>query len=210
MSRRPAPGVGVEGVVAALADLGFRKRAGHWFTIELCDGVLGCVGLNKASRSRSRGETLLNPVVGVRHQSVERVVADLCLETFHENWPATVSRPLRYLVPESARRDWVVDGSPADAAVIDDLANAVQTWGASFMRSSETLAGLVAALRSGSGSAAQTALRLPVALWLTGDAEGAMQTVACEVASLGPRSDDVAVQLRGFARNLIARITAEG
>lgn len=81
-----------------LAELGFKKRAGDVFTVDLDEDVLGWLGLNRATEHRPAGEVEINPVVGVRHQVVERIVAECRGEKFHAYQPPTVSTPLGYPV----------------------------------------------------------------------------------------------------------------
>ncbi len=52
--------------------------------------MLGWLGLNRASTHDAGTAVELFPVVGVRHQGVERVVAELRGEKFHQYIPATV------------------------------------------------------------------------------------------------------------------------
>ena len=202
--------VGIECIAERLGRLGFKKRAGLVFTLPLDgDVVLGWVGLNKASR-QGHGEVLLNPVVGVRHQGLEMVVAELRGERFHGYLPPTVSSPLRYLMPVDERRDWVVKGEVDDAAVADHLVGAVERFGFAFMRSCARSPGLIAALRAGHGHAHQNAYRLPTALLLAGDVVDAAQAIERELGALGERADPAAMELREFAVRLQQRITAAG
>jgi hypothetical protein len=202
--------VGVECVAERLGRLGFKKRAGLVFTLPLDgDDVLGWVGLNKASR-HSQGEVLLSPIVGVRHQGIERVVAQLRGEKFHAYLPPTVSSPLRYVMPVDEPREWVVKGEISDEAVADHLAAAVECYGFEFMRSCAGSADLIAALRADHGHAHQNAYRLPVALLSTGAVADARRVVESEVEALGDRFDPAAAELREFASRLRQRITAAG
>ncbi|MGZ4184450.1 MAG: hypothetical protein ACXVEW_01870 [Solirubrobacteraceae bacterium] len=55
----------VELLRGPLGGLGFRKRAGAIFTIELDDPVIGWLGLNAATEHQPAGQASVNPVVGV-------------------------------------------------------------------------------------------------------------------------------------------------
>src|SRR5690242_10447195 len=90
-----------------LGAYGFRKRAGQVLTAELAPDVLGWIGLNRATKHRAPGEVEINPVVGVRHQAVERLVAELLGIKFHAYVPPTVCTPLGYLLPEARFRSWL-------------------------------------------------------------------------------------------------------
>jgi hypothetical protein len=86
--------------------IGFRKRGPGIFTITLADGVLGWLGLNYANRHRPEGHVAIHPVIGVRHQAVERLIARLCREEFHEYLPPTISVPIGYVMPASRDMIW--------------------------------------------------------------------------------------------------------
>ncbi len=123
---------GLDAVRAMLEVAGFKKRVGQVFTRELGGDVLGWLGLNRATRGRQRGEVEVNPVVGVRHQGVERMVAELRGESFHAYQPPTVNTPLGYLMPEQRYRGWVIEAD-GSADVLEDLASAVAEYAIPFM-----------------------------------------------------------------------------
>src|SRR5690606_27740771 len=87
----------LELVRAELAGLAFEKRAGDIFTRDLTSEVLGWIGLNRATRGRP-GVLEINPVVGVRHQPIERLLAELRGEKAHPYVPPTLSVHLGYLM----------------------------------------------------------------------------------------------------------------
>lgn len=66
----------LEAALPLLANIGFRKLAGDVFTLALTPDVIGWLGLNRATQHRGLGEVEINPVVGVRFQEVERLVAE--------------------------------------------------------------------------------------------------------------------------------------
>ena len=56
--------------------------------------------MNTASRHQAAGSVEVNPVIGIRHQAVERLVAELRHEKFHSYLPPTVSSPIGYVMPD--------------------------------------------------------------------------------------------------------------
>lgn len=198
---------GIDSVVERVCGLGFRKRAGYVFTVSLDDGVDGWLGLNTGTRNRGRGETRLNPVVGVRHLGVERKLAEILGESMHAYLPPTVSSPLRYLVSEESRRDWVLVGSVSDLAVGNDIAVGVEKFGFAFMRACGSLQGLIGAMHRGHGHHEQNAFRLPVALLLGGDSSEALRSVDSQLAAIGDRLDPAAGAFRDFARRFRQVVT---
>lgn len=198
---------GMSVVEQLLAQLGFRKRAGDVFTVELGGDVIGWLGLNRANRHRPAGEMGINPVVGVRHQEVERIVADLRGEKFHAYIPPTVSTSLGYLMPEHRYRAWVFgaqDGGDHAAEMVD----AVATYALPFMRRMTGLSELCGELDRGLGYEHQVVYRRPVAWMLSGNAAHALRVLEDSSGKLGARNDPAAEEFRRFGAALRQRLTA--
>lgn len=184
--------------IARLQDLGFKKRAGAVFTYQLSDGVEGWLGLNRATRHLPAGMIEITPVVGVRHQGVERVVADLRGVTFHPYQPPTVSIPVRKLTPELTLRRWILGADPDIGA--EGLVNAVAEYGLPFMRSGSTLTAICRLIDQGVGFEHQLIFRRPVAWQLAGERAHALMLVDSTEAELAHRADAAANEFRNFAR----------
>ncbi len=189
-----------------LAKLGFRKRANAVFTMEIANDLLGWLGLNRATKHRQPREVEINPVVGVRHQGIERLVAELRKETFHAYQPPTISTPLGYLLPESRYRAWIF-APDRSASTARDMVSAIERYGVSFMRSIVDFRDLRNALDKGIGIEHQLVYRRPVAQFLAGDLGRARQTLDDSLASLGERSDLAAAEFRRFAQALRQRLS---
>lgn len=194
---------------APLADLGFRKRAGGIFTTDLDDEVFGWLGLNRASRHRPAGEVEVNPVVGVRHQGVERLVAEYCGQKFHPYVPATVVTPLSHLMPDGRYRTWVFGASNDDDASGREMVAAIEKYGLPFMRATVTLPELSRRIEDGFGIDSQLDYRRPVALLLAGDRAGARRALEAALTRLGDRGDPAAQDLRRFVDALSVRIAEQ-
>ena len=91
----------IEAVAAAcrvLFSVGFKKRSGgEIFTTEVAAGILGWLGLNRGLVGSNDAVIEINPVVGIRHQEIERIVAELKGVKFHGYAPPTVSVHLGYV-----------------------------------------------------------------------------------------------------------------
>jgi hypothetical protein len=150
--------------------LGFRKRRGGIFTRQLSDDVLGWIGLNRVIRA---AEAEINPVVGVRTQRVERLIAELLDETFHQYIPPTVSTSLGYVLPAQRYTPWVVarDQSPDD--VLLDLARAVERFALPYMRQNIDLESLSETLARAGTPSHSADYCLPVVLFLRGELSAA-------------------------------------
>jgi len=192
-------------VVAALrgpfSALGFKKRAGEVFTCDIADGVLGWLGLNRAYR-QAEARLEVNPVIGIRHQEVERLIAEFRGEKFHPYQPPTVSTPLGYLT--SARRyvPWLFARADAINEIADDLVVAVAQHGLPFIREATNLRELCQLIEQGKGSAHQLAYRRPVVWLLMEDRAEASRSLDAELAELGDRTDRAACEFRSFGERL--------
>lgn len=182
----------------ALAGLGLRKRAGTTYTFEVNQEVLGFLGLNVAA-NRPTGPFAVNPVVGARHQALEKEVAALTGEKASTYAPPTVSSPLGYLLPEGRFAEWEFPDAASADGVADGLAAAFRDHGLPFAQAHGTLEAVVEALASGDyGFPQQNAVRLPVGLALLGRVEEGHEAVQRELAALGERQDLAAQWLRSF------------
>src|SRR5262249_52463542 len=129
-----------------LVDAGFRKRTGDIFTRDLGDHALGWVGLNRATYN-NRGPLDVNPVIGVRDQEVERLLAELLGERFHPYLPPTVSTPLGYLMPIQWIVTWTFETLDSVPSQAKDMTEAILTYGLPFMRDTSSRDTLIAMMR---------------------------------------------------------------
>lgn len=186
----------IETVKPLLAELGFKKRTGGIFTIDVEKNVLGFLGLNSASRHLARGEVEINPCVGVRHQQIERLVAELRGAKFHSYIPATTGTPIGYLFPEPRFRQWHFTPDNAGETA-KDMVNAIATYGLPYMRSITSLDDFRRALEPKRGG--NNFYRLPVATLLSGDLERAKSLLDESLTAVGDRTDAAAEEFRRFA-----------
>lgn len=188
----------------SINSLGFNTRSPKIFTKVIGDNVLGWIGLNTATTVK--GTIEVNPVIGVRHQSVETLVAELCNSEIHPYIPPTVSGHLGYLMPERRFVPWLF-GSGQSTTVLD-LSDAIERWGMPFMLSNSTLDNLRLTLeRWPYGVKEYADYRLPVCLFLAGELEEARKYIRVRLESLKGRSDLAAQRYSQFAGSLIERLS---
>jgi hypothetical protein len=195
----------LDAVYTLLANLGFKKRAGNVFTIELAPGVIGWLGLNRATRHRAPGEVEINPVIGVRFQEVERLVAECRGEKFHTYQPPTISIPLGYLMPQNKYKAWVFAPEGAEH-VAAEMVTAIAGYGVPFMRSVTDLAELCRRFEDRPGFEHQLVYRRPVAALLAGDLMRARTLLNEATATIGTRTDAAALEFKKFAECLRSRL----
>lgn len=186
-----------ESLRSPLEHVGLHQRTRGIFTIELAPGVLGWLGLNHATRYQEAGQVDVNPVVGVRHQAVERLIAELRGEKYHEYLPPTVSTPIGYVMPERRYVTWEFDGQHGMAAGWSALITAVTDYGVPFMRSLILLEATLEAINEGLSQRPE--YHVPTILEEIGRHDDALAALARVVDELGERQDAAARHLRDFA-----------
>jgi hypothetical protein len=196
-SRKP-----IAEVVAACRDrlgaAGFKKRSGEIFTVDVADDVLGWLGLNRAV-GRSDGLLEINPVVGVRHQVIERALAELKGEKFHAYLPPTVSVHVGYLMPEKRYQPWLFDDRTVPETA-ESMVHAVETYGIPFMSENASLQSVAELMAAGGiGMREQLSYRVPIAYRLLGDDGRAQEALIAALRDLGDRRDVAAERFRAFA-----------
>lgn len=188
---------------ANLTTIGFKKRAGTVYTCSMSDDLVGFLGLNAAS-NRPSGPFEINPVVGVRHQPLERVVAELSGKKPHSYVPPSISTPLGYLMPESRYQAWLFGDLESVEANSASLAAAVSDWGTPYIRENDSLEKIVATLSTTKHPAGGPAMmRVATGLALLGDDGRARQTVERDLDDLCGRHDMAATHYRHFAEALL-------
>lgn len=198
----------VGGADDRLRDLGFTRRR-VVRTIEVAPDVLGWVGLNR-SEERGDHQLLVNPVLGVRHQAVEREVARLCGEKFDPYIPPTISAPLSQLARHGG--DYLFkDGRRQKLdRQVTKMVDTIAAYAFPFFKAHASLEAIATALRSGDyGFPHQVIYRVPVALALLGRHAEAQDTVRASLAELGDRQDLAAQDFRAFADAFTARPGAD-
>ena len=188
------------------AGLGFEKRKSGIFSSIISDDVIGWVGLNKATRGRSDALEI-NPVVGVRNQRIERLVAELAGDTFDDLIPPTIAGNVGYLSPARRYLPFTFAESVSNEEVADQLCEAIKAHGLPFMKKAADLRALVEAMQTlRFGMAEQLSYRIPVGLWLLADTEKAKAFVAAILTEIGMRSDPAALRYKTFATSLTERL----
>lgn len=198
----------IASIAPLLAKLGFKKRAGQVFTMDLNHDALGWLGLNAATKHRPSGEVEINPIIGVRHMGVERLVAELRGEEMHPYLPPTVSMPLGYLCPEVQYRSWIFVDDFVDHNAAGMVAM-IAEYGLQFMRVNAELDELCRSLDKSIGFEHQIAYRRPVARFLLGDRQRARDELHDAVAKLAGRTDPAAEEFRRFGNAFRHRLEGE-
>ena len=178
--------------------LGYRKVGPAIFVRFQQPKVLSWVGLNQAKR---QGSIEINPMVGVRNQDVESLVADLNEEPFNPYIPPTAALNVGYLTDQKKYMAFFFDGTRADEGIVADLVTLVNEVASNFLTENASLAGLIETIKTSNRLIPeQVAYRLPVALSLAGLNDEASSVLEAKVVDIGGRTDPAAVRYLAFAR----------
>jgi hypothetical protein len=185
-----------------LPEFGFRRRQAGLFTTDLSESVLGWLGLNATSR-KTGGLLLVNPVVGIRHQPIEQIVAELRQERPHAYQPPTISLPLGSLRASQQAIPWACASRDEIRPTLEDMIEALQLVGIPFMKTHAQLERLANRLqRQDVGVPEFVAYRLPVALVLLGEFDKCKGEIENWLEHISARSDPAAEEFRRFACRL--------
>lgn len=190
-----------------LSSLGFEKRKAGILVLKITADVIGTVGLNIAS-GHGAGVLEINPVIGVRNQQIERLVAELSGDTFDELVPPTLAGNVGYLSPENRYAPFLFTVDLEIGDVARQLCHAVEMHGLPFQREVANLASLVDAMQTARfGIPFVTEYRIPVGLLLLGDYSQAKGFLVAKLSEIGRRGDPAAIRYKNFAAKLFDRLT---
>jgi hypothetical protein len=182
-----------------LAVLGFEKQKPGLLTIRITEDVLGWLGLNKAVRGQAGGLEI-NPVVGVRSQPVEKLVADLSGTPFDKFVPATLAGNIGYMMPANKYRPYNFSTSTPLETVVKELVDDLRRYGLPFIRNHTEMVALVKGLHTSRFAIRFMAdYRIPAGLFLLGQLDEAEAYLKAKLADLGDRRDPAALRYKVFA-----------
>jgi len=186
-----------------LVDHGYKKRSSQIFTLDLSSEFLGWLGLNRAVQ-RGDGSLAINPVIGVRYQRLERILADLMDEEFHAYIPPTLSVNIGYLMPDNSYKTWSFFEKTNNLRIVDDMVAAIKKYGISFMDAMSNEDAILEALKVSDYSMPESRkFRLPLINYLRGDIEQARAELMTTLEEVNNREDMAAQYFREFTQRLI-------
>lgn len=185
-----------------LGAIGFEKRKADIFTLNINEGVVGWLGLNKALYRG--GIVQINPVVGIRHQKLETVVADLLGQKPDQYVTASISTNVGYLMPEKKYAAWSFQEGDNGEALVAGMVAAVDKFGRPFMEQAATLEAIYNTLLNSKRGTPPDPLdyRIAVASVLLGKRAEAKTFVDAKLREIGNRTDAAAECFRKFAMKL--------
>src|SRR5437667_1439010 len=111
---------------AKLSKTGWKRRKSGVFTVDLNGEVVGWLGLNTAYY---RNGVAINPVIGVRDQKLERLVAESLDMKPHQYLPATFGTNVGYLTPQKKYAAWSFQEGKDCEDLVTQMAAIVEKFG---------------------------------------------------------------------------------
>jgi hypothetical protein len=189
-----------------LGELGFEKRKAGILALTIHTDVLCTVGLNIAT-GRAPGVLEINPVVGVRNQQVERLVAEISGEIFDEVIPPTLAGNVGYMSPENRYLPCLFTADIKIENLVRQVTEAITRHGLPFAKKAIDLNVLVdLMLTARFGIPFITEYRIPVGFFLLGNSASAKDFLSNRVTEIGNRGDPAAIKYNNFATRLLKRM----
>jgi len=189
-----------------LASLGFEKRTSGIMTIRISEEVLGWIGLNKATGG-SKDDVEVNPVVGVRNQRIETLVADLLEKKFDKVIPPTLAGHIGYMKPSNKYAPYFFSRDASLEPPAQALIGDVRDYGIPFIQTHSDVVALIEGLRTCRFAIDYMAeYRIPAGLFLLGLTEEAQAALDAALKKTGDRQDPAALRFRFFAANFAAKL----
>src|SRR5207244_11481528 len=117
------------------------------FTIPRISEAIEWRGLNIATQGRGPCVLEINPVVGVRHQELERLVSEPSGIKAHEYIPPSIGTNGGYLMPEKKYKPWLFQERGEYEALVAGMVSTVEKFGRPFMERDAELSILYETMR---------------------------------------------------------------
>ncbi len=157
-----------------MLEAGWRRRTDRSYTRDVNSDVIGTLGLGWVA-GRSDAWLEFSPTLAVRHQPLERNVAELLNERFHPYTPGTVGTSLGYLTPQDRYLTWKFTPSTDVDATVRDLVRSLAQYGLPFLDRNSTMEAIVGTMGLPRFRVnMHHCYRLPVAYALLGNREAAL------------------------------------
>lgn len=187
-------------------ELGFLKKKTGIFVKTVSADVLGTIGLNIAT-GRGSGIIEINPVIGIRNQCIERLLAEILGEPFDELIPATLAGNVGYLSHENTYRPYIFTNKESIDAIVNEMRDAVKDFGLPFMQKASNLSDLVELMRTVRfGIPFVIEYRIPVGLLLLGKKIEAKEIIDKKMSEITSKHDPASLRYKKFSAQLLKRI----
>jgi hypothetical protein len=186
-------------ITSELEKLRFQKREAGIFTLPISNETSGWLGLNR--KVGDQGVLQINPVVGVRNQPLEELIAKATHGALHSYLPPSISIPLGYLTPQATFRMWEFGQPFKTNEIVGDLIKSVTESAIPFIYSNSRLEEIYVTIKRPRFYNREKAdYYIPALDILMGRDFSAREFVSAKLDEIGGRSDPAAERYRVFAR----------
>ena len=182
-----------------LIAVGMKKRAGRTYTLKVSEEVLGWLGLGRVYRRRESVLSVI-PTIGIRYQSLEKLLAEARGEKFHSYFPPTIGQQIGYLMPQAEYVTWdfTFDGNINRG--VEEMVQAIKDYGFLFMEKYADFVALQEAIiHREYGFNDELDYRIPIVYLMQGSKEQAANFIEGRMKKLESRDDEAAKAYRDFA-----------
>jgi hypothetical protein len=191
-------------VQAELKAVGLKKRANTIFTKDVNSDVLGIVTIVV---SAGEGGIAISTSVGVRHQALERLVAELSGQKFDESLPATIGISIGYIAPEKQYAIFRFSLEEDPHPTVREIVGTIEKYGLNWMEDHQLLDSILDAILNGKYTYRDAArLRLPVIRYLKGNIPEARTSIEKGLDEIGNAEGPVSDQYKRLSRALMSKI----
>lgn len=172
-----------------------------YFT-SLNQDVIGIVHLTRVA-GRTAIWVDVDATVAVRHQPLEKKLAEIMGEPFRQYDPGTLATHLGYIMPQGRLTTWAFTPETHIPTRLTEMLDAIEEFGLPFMRKHSTLDAIVKSMESGEFTVDILQwFRLPVAYHILGENALAKKFVEERLQEMKNYKFMLEDQFRKFARNL--------
>jgi hypothetical protein len=190
---------------AGLQSEGRKKRSPISFTRELTPEVTGIVTLG--ANVYDDATLQIDPSVGVRHERVERLLAELTGQNHRGSLAATIGSAIGYLTPRKQFlifAPFSVEDDPVPGA--QQIVATIKRYGFTWMEENQTLDAMMKAMSDFKYVDRWHArFRMPLIQYLLGDYEAARVSVERGLVEIGDSQGPLSDQFKRLAEGLLER-----
>jgi hypothetical protein len=189
-----------------MESIGFAYLGRYWYTKPLGAESTGVVSLPVTSH-RDDPAVYVTPGLGVRHERLERLIAELCGKPQDKFLPSSIGTSLVRLTNMNEHGLPSLHPAPNIQGQIAELVSVIYDYGFKWMKENATLdAILQGSLEFRYSWRDHARFRIPAIYYLKGDQDSASFWIERGLAEVGPDENIYADQYRRFAKGLLDRL----
>jgi hypothetical protein len=157
--------------------IGFFNVKGGIFRLNLTNDTSGWLGLPGATKKSGGRLFEINPVIGVRHQPLEKLTSELEGLPYDEYIPPSIMTPIGYIMPEKIFIGWRFIQETHHEKRIQEMVDAIIDYGLPYIMANDSLEKMVHTMLHGVNYQTHPHLRIPAGLYLLGRIDEAIDYI---------------------------------